>query len=139
MGKEKAAVTPATEDEIDLRELVGVLIDRKWWVIATTAVFLAASVIYVLLAAPVYRAQAMVQVESEMPTIPGLADLTSLAGSGSVAATTEIALLRSRTVVGAAVDQLHLDIEVVPKTFPVIGGFIARRFDPESDGEIAPP
>lgn len=139
MGKEKAAVTPATEDEIDLRELVGVLIDRKWWVIATTAVFLAASVIYVLLAAPVYRAQAMVQVESKMPTIPGLADLTSLAGSGSVAATTEIALLRSRTVVGAAVDQLHLDIEVVPKTFPVIGGFIARRFDPESDGEIAPP
>ncbi len=139
MGKETAAGSPGTEDEIDLRELVGVLLDRKWWILAATAVFFILSVAYVLLASPVYRAQAMVQVESEMPTIPGLADLTSLAGSGSVAATTEIALLRSRTVVGAAVDQLHLDIEVEPRKFPLLGGFLSRRFQPESPGEVADP
>src|SRR5690606_38428610 len=77
MGKETTAATSGTEDEIDLRELVGVLIDRKWWILATTALFFVLSVAYALLAPPVYRAQAMVQVESEMPSIPGLADLTS--------------------------------------------------------------
>ena len=139
MGKEKAAVTPATEDEIDLRELVGVLIDRKWWIIATTAIFFVLSVAYVLLAAPVYRAQAMVQVESKMPSIPGLSDLTSLAGGGSVASTTEVALLRSRTVVGSAVDQLKLDIFIEPYRFPLIGGALARRFTPLEGGEVAEP
>lgn len=139
MGKETAAGMPGNEDEIDLRELVGVLLDRKWWILAATALFFVLSVAYALLAAPVYRAQAMVQVEAQMPNIPGLSDLTSLAGSGSVASTTEVALLRSRTVVGAAVDQLHLDIQVEPRTFPLVGGVMARRFKSEAPGEVASP
>src|SRR5690606_1741139 len=138
MGKETAAGVPGTEDEIDLRELVGVLVDRKWWIVAVTAAFFVLSVAYVLLAAPVYRAQAMVQVESQMPSIPGLSDLTSITG-GSVPSTTEVALLRSRTVVGAAVDELHLDIRVEPRRFPVVGGFVARRFQPSEPGEVAAP
>ncbi|ADV28814.1 capsular exopolysaccharide family [Pseudoxanthomonas suwonensis 11-1] len=137
MGKETAAGTPGAENEIDLRELLGVLLDRKWLILAATVAFFLLSVAYVLLTAPVYRAQAMVQVESKMPTIPGLADLTSLAGSGSVAATTEIALLKSRTVVGAAVDELHLDIDVEPRTFPLIGGLIARRFVVDEPDAVA--
>src|SRR5690606_40877427 len=108
MAKETTVGAAGSEDEIDLRELLGTLLDRKWWILGTTAVFAVLSVVYVLIASPVYRAQAMVQVESQMPSIPGLSDLTSLAGTSSVASTTEIALLRSRTVVGAAlVQQLH--------------------------------
>jgi capsular exopolysaccharide family len=138
MGKEMAAATPGNEDEIDLRELVGVLLDHKWWIVAITAVFFALSVAYVLLAPPVYRAQAMVQVESKMPAIPGLSDLTSLSGDSSTA-TTEIALLTSRSVVGTAVEQLHLDIVVEPNWFPLFGKAVARRFQPASPGEVAPP
>jgi len=138
MGKEMAAATPGNEDEIDLRELVGVLLDHKWWIVAITAVFFALSVAYVLLAPPVYRAQAMVQVEAKMPAIPGLSDLTSLSGE-SGAATTEIALLTSRSVVGTAVEQLHLDIVVEPNWFPLFGKAVARRFQPASPGEVAPP
>ena len=139
MAKETTAGTAGNEDEIDLRELLGTLVDRKWWILGTTAVFFVLSVAYALLAAPVYRAQAMVQVEAQMPSIPGLSDLTSLAGAGSVVSTTEIALLRSRTVVGAAVDQLRLDIEVEPRTFPLLGGFLSRRFEPEAEGQVAAP
>src|SRR5690606_22726967 len=138
MGKESAA-TPGTEDEIDLRELVGVLLDKKWWIIATTALFFVLSVLYVQLAAPVYRAQAMVQVESKMPSIPGLSDLTSLAGGGSVAAATEVALLTSRTVVGSAVQELNLDIRVEPRRFPVFGNAIARRYRGDAPDSVAPP
>ena len=138
MGKETAAGSPGTEDEIDLRELLGVLVDRKWWILAVTAAFFVLSVAYVLLAAPVYRAQAMVQVESRLPGVPGLSDLTSLSG-GNATSTTEVALLKSRTVVGEAVDALRLDIQVTPHRFPVIGGMLARRFTPTGAGEVAEP
>ena len=126
------------DDEIDLRELLGVLIDRKWLIIGTTAVFFVAGLAYALLASPVYQAQAMVQVESKVPSIPGLADLSSLSGGGSTASTTEVALLTSRSVVGTAADQLKLDIAVEPRRLPVFGGFFARRFNPENDTDVAP-
>ncbi|WP_369968940.1 polysaccharide biosynthesis tyrosine autokinase [Stenotrophomonas rhizophila] len=127
------------DDEFDLREMLGVLIDRKWWIIGTTAVFAVIGVAYALLSTPVYQAQAMVQVESKMPTIPGLADLTSLASGGSTAATTEVALLTSRSVVGTAVDQLQLDILAKPKRFPLLGGFFVRRFEARNPEELAEP
>lgn len=126
------------DDEIDLRELLGVLLDRKWLIIVATAFFFVVGVLYALLARPVYQAQAMVQVESKVPSIPGLADLASLGGSGSTAATTEVALLTSRTVIGTAVDQLNLEVEIEPRRFPVLGNFFVRRFKPESENGIAP-
>lgn len=127
------------DDEFDLRELAGIFIDRKWWIIGSTAFFFVVGVAYALLASPVYQSQAMVQVESKVPSIPGLADLTSLAGGGSTAATTEVALLTSRTVIGSAVDQLKLDTQVEPYRFPLIGNFVSRRFQPQAAGEIASP
>lgn len=137
--KEVAARPAKEDDEFDLREVLGVLIDRKWWIIGTTLVFAVVGGAYALLATPVYRAEAMVQVESKMPTIPGLADLTSLAGGGSTAATTEVALLTSRSVVGTAVDQLQLDVTSTPKRFPLLGGFVARRSEAEAPDALNDP
>src|SRR5690606_3864934 len=68
---------------------------------------------------------------------PGLSDLTALAG-GSVVATTEVALLTSRTVVGSTVEQLQLDIGIQPKRFPLIGNAVARRFRGDSPDAVAP-
>ncbi|WP_149909167.1 polysaccharide biosynthesis tyrosine autokinase [Stenotrophomonas maltophilia] len=127
------------EEGIDLREWLGVLVDRKWLIAGTTAAFALAGVAYALLATPVYQAQAMIQVESKVPSIPGISDLASLGGGGSTAATTEVALLTSRSVVGAAVDQLQLDIKVQNRRFPLVGGFFARRFNASGEEGVAPP
>jgi len=127
------------EDEIDLRELLGVLIDRKWSIIGTTALFFVIGAAYALLASPVYQAQSMVQVESKVPAIPGISDLASMGGTTSAAATTEVALLTSRTVIGTAVDQLQLDTVVAPRRFPLVGEYFARKFKPETPKELAPP
>lgn len=129
----------AKNDEIDLREVLGVLLDRRWLIISVAVVFFAVGCAYALLSKPVYQAEAMIQVESKVPSIPGLADLASLGGGGSTAATTEVALLTSRTVVGAAVDALQLDTQVEPYQFPLIGGFISRRFKPTEDAPVADP
>ncbi len=139
MTKETSSRTTREDDEIDLRELLGVLIDRKWWIVGTTLLFALVGAAYALLSAPVYQAQTLVQVESKMPAIPGLADLTSLGGGGSTAATTEVALLTSRTIVGSAVDRMKLDILVEHSRFPLLGGFVARRFEGRAPGEVAAP
>lgn len=140
MSNDLSANSAQDEDEIDLRELVGVLLDHKWLIAGITGLFLVVSVAYALLAAPVYQAQAMVQVESKMPSIPGLADLSSLGMDGaSSAATTEVALITSRAVVGKAVDQLKLDTQVAPQRLPLLGDFLARRFKPETKGAVARP
>lgn len=127
------------EDEIDLRELLGVLIDRKWWIIGTTVVFFIVGAAYALLASPVYQAQSMVQVESKVPAIPGISDLASMGGATSAAATTEVALLTSRTVIGTAVDQLQLDVVATPRRFPLIGDYFARKFKAPSENDVALP
>lgn len=127
------------EDEIDLRELAGMLIDRKWWIAGITGLFFVVSVAYALLATPVYQAQSMVQVESKMPSIPGLSDLSSLGmGGNSSASTTEVALITSRAVIGEAVDALQADIVAEPKRFPLIGDFFARRFRADAVDAVAP-
>lgn len=68
------------DDEIDLRELLGALLDRKWLIAVTTALFMVIGLVYVVWAPPIYQAQAMVQVESKVPAIPGISDLASLGG-----------------------------------------------------------
>ena len=128
-------------DEIDLRQLLGTLIDHKWWIAGITGGFFVVAVAYALLATPIYRADAIVQVESKVPSLPGLSDISQSLGMGGGAAeaTTEIALITSRAVVGSAVDALKLDVEVEPNRFPLIGGYLARkseRSDPEKLADL---
>lgn len=132
--------TPApADDEIDLSELLGTLVDHKWLIILVTGAFFVISVAYALLATPIYRANAVVQVEQKVPSLPGLSDIASTLGSSTSQATTEIALITSRTVVGAAADNLKLAIEVKPRHFPLVGAFIARRYTADQAGTVAPP
>lgn len=134
--------TTATEDtqDIDLRQLLGTLLDHKWWILAITGVFFAVSVAYALLAKPIYRADAIIQVESKVPSLPGLADISQSLGvsSGSAEASTEIALITSRAVVGSAVDELRLDVHVEPNRLPLIGNYLARKAEAASPTTLAP-
>ncbi|MCY1338829.1 Tyrosine-protein kinase wzc [compost metagenome] len=126
------------DDEIDLLGLFGTLLDHKWLIASVTAGFMAVGVAYALLATPIYRSNAIVQVEQKKAAIPGLSDMSEMFG-GESAAVTEIELIKSRAIIGKAVDNLHLNIIAEPKRFPLIGNFLARRFAPETAGEVAAP
>ena len=125
-------------DEIDLMGLLGTLIDHKWLIAGVTGVFMAAGVAYALLATPVYQANALIQVEAKKNDMLGFSDIGSMLGKESPSAT-EIELMKSRKNIGAAVDNLKLDIEVEPNYFPLIGEFIARRFKPDTENNVASP
>jgi tyrosine-protein kinase Etk/Wzc len=127
------------DDEIDLGELLGTLIDHKWLIGIVTGVFLILSVAYALLATPIYQANALVQVEQKVPDLPGLSAITQTLGASNSEATTEIALITSRTVINSAVENLNLNVVVTPYRFPLIGGFLARHYSPAKPGNVASP
>ncbi|MBC7010676.1 polysaccharide biosynthesis tyrosine autokinase [Pseudoalteromonas sp. BZK2] len=124
--------------EIDLLALLGTLLDRKWFIVLVTAVFAIIGVAVAVLSTPIYKATALVQVEESSPSVPGLDDMAGMFESSSEAVT-EIELLKSRSVIGEAVDTLKLDIIAEPKLFPIIGGKLFRSFVAEAEGDIAEP
>lgn len=127
-------------DELDLRQLLGTLLDHRWWILASTLLFFAVAAAYALLAAPIYRADAVIRgIEDAVDSRFDRSEQILGLGSGSGEATTEIALIKSRAVVGSAVDALKLDIEIAPKRFPLIGGFLARRAEAVDPAGLASP
>ncbi|MVW87811.1 polysaccharide biosynthesis tyrosine autokinase [Pseudomonas sp. PB101] len=126
------------QDSIDLLGIFGSLIDQKWLIGALTGAFMATGVAYAVLATPVYLANALVQVEPKKNDMLGFSDLNSMLG-GQSPSVTEIGIIKSRAVIGKTVDDLRLDIDVTPKTFPVIGGFLARRYRGETEFSVAAP
>ena len=125
-------------DDIDLMGLLGTLLDHKWLIAGVTGAFMVAGVAYALLATPVYQATALIQVEAKKNDPLGFSDISSMLGKESPSAT-EIELIKSRKNIGAAVDNLKLDIEVEPNYFPLIGEFMARRFKPDAENIVANP
>lgn len=106
--------TATSDDEIDLLQLLAVLLDHKWWIVAITGVVTFLGVIYALIATPVYQADALLQVESKQSGLPLLGDAAELFGGGSKAQT-EIEIARSRLVLTRAIEQVKADIRVSPK------------------------
>ena len=127
------------DDEIDLSELLGTLSDHKWLIGIITGVFVLLSIAYAMLTTPIYQATSVVQVEQKVPSLPGLSALTQTLGASSPEATTETALITSRMVLGAAVDELKLAIETHPRRMPVIGKYFARKYAASNPGLVSPP
>ncbi|WP_168016905.1 polysaccharide biosynthesis tyrosine autokinase [Halomonas salinarum] len=120
--------TPASQasDEIDLGRLFGLLIDHKWWILGITALFAFIGIGYALLATPIYRSEALVQIEEASPSMNPLSDVTSMLG-GEPPSQAEIEIIRSRMVLGKAVDLLNLELLVEPHRMPLIGDFLVRK------------
>lgn len=114
------------DDEINLSEVTSVIVENRLLITAITTAALTLGAAYALLATPVYRADATVQVGDDTGALNDkLGDLAQMF-SGKSSADAEIELIRSRGVVDDAVRQLHLDIEVQPRYFPLIGQRLAR-------------
>lgn len=124
MSQQQAKPAPRNNEDIDLARLFGVLIDHKWMIISITFFAAVVGLAYALLATPIYRADALVQVEQASPMNP-LADVNSFLGK-TPPSQSEIEIIRSRMVLGRTVDILNLDLGVEPARIPVIGAFLNR-------------
>ncbi len=137
-NKQPKISSPQQPEQIDLLALFGTLLDKKWFIILVTFLFALGGTGYAIFSTPIYKANALIQIEDSKPGVPGLEDMTSLF-EGTSEAVTEIELLKSRNVIGEAVDNLKLYIEAEPKIFPIIGGRAYRKFTPKNELDVAEP
>lgn len=121
------AVPGPPEDEIDLVHYLDVLLASRWMIASIAGVVLALGVAYAFLARPVYQADILVQVEDNPNSAKSLLGDVSSLFDVKAEATAEIEIIRSRMVVGKAVDNLHLYISAKPSYFPFVGAWIASR------------
>jgi tyrosine-protein kinase Etk/Wzc len=113
-------------DQLDLAYMIDVIYDYRRMIVLVILAVLAIGVIYALTATPIYRADILVQVEENPSSARSiLSDLSSMFDVKSQAST-EIEILRSRLVAGQAVQNLHLDVDVAPVRFPILGDWIAK-------------
>ena len=113
-------------DEIDLQQLLGCILEGRYIIVAFTVLFALAAFIFVSLSTPIYRANSYVLVEDTTQGIPGVDDTAQIIGSDSSSAK-EIFVIKSRMVIGKVVDELDLTTFTSPNYFPLLGAAFARR------------
>jgi tyrosine-protein kinase Etk/Wzc len=120
----------AFEDEnegISIGEIVAAIMEYRWLVVVITVAALLIGLVVMFVSRPVYRADGLLQVEEKSSGVGSLKALQPLLGDDTTVSA-EMEILASRLVLGRVVDKLKLDINVAPKTFPLIGGAIFRRY-----------
>ncbi|MFG7765658.1 polysaccharide biosynthesis tyrosine autokinase [Klebsiella pneumoniae] len=121
-------------DEIDLGRLLGELVDHRKLIIAVTSLFTLCALIYALFATPIYQADALIQVEQKQANTI-LSNLSQMLPASQPQSEPEIALLKSRMILGKTVDDLNLQAVIKPKYFPIFGrGW--QRLSGKKDGEL---
>ncbi|WP_224367201.1 polysaccharide biosynthesis tyrosine autokinase [Hyalangium versicolor] len=113
----------ASDDELDLGSYLGILLEYRASIIVMLALTFLGGVLYLTATAPIYRASATLQIEQKTSS---LGDLDQLLAHFSGETSTEIELLSSRTLLGRVADELHLELDVRPRYFPVLGAALAR-------------
>lgn len=121
--------TPGTADgreqEIDLLHLAGVLAGRVPLILGVTVASVLVAALVIFARPPVWQADALVQVEQKQGS-DLLNNLSQMLPDATPDASPEMALLRSRMVLGKTVDDLDLQTVVQRAYFPVVGRLLAR-------------
>lgn len=137
--KKIKSATSSTNDDLDLGKILGVFIDGKWIIFLFVLVALIFGISYAFLATPIYKSDALIQVEQK--SSGGFSAVVSEnlgdAFSSESTADAEIQLITSRMILGATVDKFNLTTIITPNYFPVIGAGIARLTDSKQSIKIS--
>ncbi|CAQ83167.1 MULTISPECIES: polysaccharide biosynthesis tyrosine autokinase [Photorhabdus] len=123
---DKSSHTHTDSDEIDLGRLFSALFDYRWVIGGVTLLFTVIGLCYALIATPVYKANALLQVEKKSSALSLVGDVTDMLSGKPSDISAELELLVSRMIIGKTVRDLNLDVQVEADYFPVVGKGIAR-------------
>ncbi len=123
----------SSDNEIDLLELVLLFYRKKMTIFLITFLGAAIGIAIAFFSTPIYRADALIQLEEK--SSGGMALSSDLSGlfSDTPQSVAEIEILRSRMVLGQVINDLQLDISADPKRLPIIGNFLSRYEFSEPD------
>lgn len=114
-------------DEIDLGRLIGELVDHRKFIVTITSIITAITIVYVLLATPIYQSDSLIQIEQKQGNAI-LSNLSQILPDSQPESAPEVVLLQSRMVLGKTVDDLNLQTNVEEDHFPIIGRGLSRLF-----------
>jgi tyrosine-protein kinase Etk/Wzc len=112
-------------DESELLPLALLLWSKKYFIGALVLAFVCIGVVLALSRTPIYMADALVQLETKNSGITLSEDIANLMSNESEAIT-EIEIIRSRMVIGRAIEATGYDIVSTPRALPVVGGLLSR-------------
>ncbi|MGZ0018232.1 polysaccharide biosynthesis tyrosine autokinase [Nitrosomonas sp. wSCUT-2] len=114
-------------DVINLGELLSIMMDGKWLILATTFFVFFIGIGKAFIDTPIYKVDAMLQVNEKSQSMIGVEPLTDMFGT-KLPVMAEIELIKSRKVLGTVINNLDLEVIAKPKFFSFAGEAIARRF-----------
>jgi tyrosine-protein kinase Etk/Wzc len=122
-------VAPEVErGQLTAREMLNLMRDHIWEIVAATVAVFLLAVAYQQIATPVYSADVLVRVDPPEPNALGLALQTQEAlPPPAPSPSTEMGVMRSRTVLDPVIDRYRFDISIKPRRIPIIGD-IADKF-----------
>ena len=112
-------------DSLDLGKVIGEIIDNLKLIISFMLLFTTLAIIYVLFSTPVYKSDALIQIEAKQGNAI-LSSLSQVLPDGQLQSAPEISLIQSRMVLGKTVDDLNLQAVVTQDYIPFIGKGWAR-------------
>jgi tyrosine-protein kinase Etk/Wzc len=129
------------DEGISLADLIENLLHFWWVFVGVLVVCVAIATAYAIIAPPIYQSDVLIEVEPQKGSALGaLTDVEGLLAGGRSGVSGEIEILRSRAVVGRAIEASGADMEIrVLGRLPVIGEFLARRSKPGADGLVPAP
>lgn len=115
------------DDAIRLSEYLDILIDRRWLVSSVVCIAIALGIAYALLSTPIYQSNLLIQVEDSAPDAKNFLGDTANLFDVKTPASGEIQIIRSRMIIGGAVNATRLYIDAKPRYIPIVGEWLARR------------
>lgn len=125
MSSVKKRETTKEINEIDLGRILGEFIDHRKLIVSITALCTLFAIIYALFATPIYQADSTIQVEQKQANAI-LSNISDMLPNSQPQSAPEIALIKSRMILGRTVDDLNLQTRVKEKFFPLFGRGWAR-------------
>ncbi|KAF1687190.1 exopolysaccharide biosynthesis protein [Pseudoxanthomonas broegbernensis] len=97
------------DDTIDLLAYWRIIVKRRWLILGILGGVVAVALVATLMATPIYRATAVLQIERQSQQVVQSGELGIPTGVDPEFLTTQIGLLKSRTLAERVVDDLDLD------------------------------
>ena len=130
-------------DIIDIKDLIGVILNRKLLVITSVIIFILVTFFYGLSRQPKYKSNLLLNIEnnSASESISNiLSDSMPFMQNKSSLSSKVQEIIKSRTVLVPVINKLHLNVISTPKTLPIIGPIIKNYNSQYLEyGEVAKP
>lgn len=112
--------------EPTMAQLAWTILERRWTVVAVTAIVLVLARLHLFVAPNVYESSILVQVESRTRPAAAFEHIAPLF-IAERSSEGEIRIMKSRTLLEAVVEELALDVSARPTTLPFFADAFARR------------